>query len=73
MRDTEKAIGLRLKELRLKNGYTLEQVGDKIGKTKKSIQLYENGEVTISVNVLKQLTEDVFGISIGTFLNDVFR
>lgn len=73
MKTTEKLIGVRLKELRLSNDYTLEQVGNKIGKTKKSIQLYELGEVTISVEVLRQLTEDVYGIKIGTFLNDVFK
>lgn len=73
MKTTEKLIGARLKELRLSNDYTLEQVGNKIGKTKKSIQLYELGEVTISVEVLRQLTEDVYGIKIGTFLNDVFK
>ena len=69
---TEQMIGLKLLELRTQNNYTLEEVGNKIGKTKKSIQLYETGEVKISVSVLKHLVEDVYGIKIGTFLNSVF-
>ena len=69
---TEKLIGLRLKELRLQNNLTLEEVGNSVNRTKKSIQLYENGEVTISVRVLKDIVENVYGIKIGTFLNDVF-
>lgn len=73
MKRTEVLIGVALKKLRLENNLTLEEVGNKIGKTKKSIQLYELGEVTISVSVLKQLTEDVYGINIGTFLNSVFN
>lgn len=73
MKKTEVLIGVALRKLRLENDLTLEEVGNKIGKTKKSIQLYELGEVTISVSVLKQLTEDVYGIKIGTFLNSVFN
>lgn len=70
---TERLIGLRLKELRLQNNLTLEEVGNSVNRTKKSIQLYENGEVTISVRVLKDIVENVYGIKIGTFLNDVFK
>lgn len=69
---TEERIGIRLKELREKNNFTLEEVGKKIGKTKKTVQLYEQGQIKISVKVLKDITEKVYGIKIGTFLNDIF-
>lgn len=73
MKTTEEMIGQELKRLRLQNDLTLEEVGNKIGKTKKTVQLYETGKITISVSVLKQITENVFGIKIGTFLNSVFN
>lgn len=69
---TEQLIGQKLFELRSQNNYTLEEVAKKIGRTKKSVQLYETGEVKISVSLLKTIVEDVYGIKIGTFLNSVF-
>lgn len=38
------AIGLRLKELREKAGYTQEEVANVIGISRSAIQMYENGE-----------------------------
>lgn len=36
-------LGGVLKELRLKNNYTLEEVGNKLGVTHKSVQFWEQG------------------------------
>lgn len=64
-------IGNRLKELRLNNKYSLEEVGIKINKTKRTIKAYEDAEISISIVILKQLVEDVYGVRLGTFFNEL--
>lgn len=61
-----------MKDIRIRQDLTLEQVGKRIGRTKKSVQLYEQGDVTISVSILRKIVEGVYGIRLGTFLNNVF-
>ena len=38
-------MGERIKELRIAKGYTLEELGNKLGVKKSAIQKYENGDV----------------------------
>ena len=45
---TEYRIGERIKELRKKNGWTQEQVADKIGVTKSVVSFYERNNRTPS-------------------------
>ena len=45
----------RLKELRKKNGFTQQQLGDMIGVTKVSICCYENGTRTPTLDTLVDL------------------
>lgn len=39
-------IGEKIKELRLKNGYTLEELGDKVGVGKSTVRKWENGMIS---------------------------
>lgn len=50
-----KYIGIKLKDARIKHKYSLEEVGKRIGKTKKTIQRYETGEVRIDIETLDAL------------------
>lgn len=48
-------LGEKLRTLRLKNGYTLEYVAERIGLTFKTIQLYETGQRKPSVPTIAKL------------------
>lgn len=63
-----KKIGEELRALREKHGYSLEEVGIKIGKSRKSIHAYEKGLVDISISNLKKML-DIYGIDVGKFLD----
>ena len=52
---TEYRIGERIKELRKKNGWTQEQVADKIGVTKSVVSFYERNNRTPSPEMLVNL------------------
>lgn len=62
-----KIIGSMLKEARIKSGFTLEQAGEKIGVTAKTIQRYEKGERKINLNNLMELTS-LLGIEYTSFM-----
>lgn len=62
MIDYEK-IGLKIKENRKKFKLTQQELGDKIGKTKSSIQKYEKGLTQIPNDVLEKLAK-VFQMTI---------
>ncbi len=70
--DDKKIVGERLRDLRIKSNLTLEEVGNKIGRTKRQVKSYEDGTTSISLVMLKKITEEVYGIKVGTFLNDIF-
>lgn len=71
MNENQKVLlGGVLKDLRIKNDMTLKEVAAKIGKTHKSVQLYETGEVSISVEVLLDLAK-VYGVAAGDILNKI--
>lgn len=60
-----KRLGEELKILREKNNLTLEEVGLKIGKTHKAVQLYETGMIKrINLEVIKDLCK-VYGVTVG--------
>lgn len=65
-------LGVELRKARIENDLTLEEVGNKVGKTAKSIQLYETGTTTISINVLVDLCK-VYGITPGTILDKIIK
>ena len=56
------AIGNRIKALRKKKGYNQAELADIIGKSLRTLQKYETGEIEVSVAVVNQLAE-VLGAS----------
>ena len=54
---TEYRIGERIKELRKKNGWTQEQVADKIGVTKSVVSFYERNNRTPSPEMLVKFAQ----------------
>lgn len=56
------AIGNRIKALRKKRGYNQTELADIIGKSLRTVQKYETGEIEVSVSVINQLAE-VLGTS----------
>jgi SOS-response transcriptional repressors (RecA-mediated autopeptidases) len=51
----------RLKELRQKQGLTLEELADKINATRSALSRYENGERTPKIDIVAKLA-DYFGV-----------
>ncbi len=48
-------VGSKLKEFRLRNKLTLEEVGKRIGKTKKQVQFYEMGQTKLYLPTIIKL------------------
>ena len=63
-------IGIKLRYLRESNGFTLQQIGDRIGKSRKAIHAYEMGLVSISVDNLQSIL-DIYGLRAGTILDEI--
>lgn len=63
-----KRVGETLRQLRLKNNLTLKEVADRIGKTPKTVQLYETTNTTISLDVIIILCH-TYGVSVDELLN----
>ena len=63
-------LGQRLQKLRNKKGFSLEYVGEKINKTKKTISRYENGEHRMEIDTIKQLC-DLYGYSYEKLISEV--
>lgn len=63
-------LGKRLQQLRNEKGYSLEYVGEKINKTKKTISRYENGEHRMDVETIKALAL-LYGINYDKLMREV--
>ncbi len=50
-------IGKRLQEVRKKNGYNQTELAEMLGKSLRTIQKYESGEIEISVAMLKEIAK----------------
>lgn len=51
------AIGQRIKALRKRKGYNQQELADIIGKSLRTVQKYESGEIEVSIAVVNQLAE----------------
>ena len=51
------AIGLRIRTLRKRKGYNQQELADIIGKSLRTVQKYESGEIEVSIAVANQLAE----------------
>lgn len=65
----ETTIGLIIKGLREKYGYTQERVADFLGIKREMISFYENGEREVPVEVLESLS-NLFGVELEAFFVD---
>lgn len=52
----------KLKEARIKKGYTLEQVAQKLSTTKSAMSMYETGKREVNNNLLVKLS-NLYGVS----------
>lgn len=68
--NTKEKIGFLLKEKRIEKNYSLQRVGDMIGRTKSSIHYYETGKRSIDIDVLEAIC-NVYGIDMYDFLDQV--
>ena len=53
------AIGKRIKILRKKKGYTQQELADILGKSLRTVQKYETGEIEVSSSVVNQLANEL--------------
>ena len=53
------AIGKRIKILRKKKGYTQQELADILGKSLRTVQKYETGEIEVSISVVNQLANEL--------------
>ena len=53
------AIGTRIKNLRKNKGYTQQELADIIGKSLRTLQKYETGEIEVSIAVVNQLAKEL--------------
>ena len=51
------AIGKRIRTLRKRKGYNQKELADIIGKSLRTVQKYESGEIEVSIAVVNQLAE----------------
>ncbi len=62
-------IGLNLKKIRTKNGFTLESIANMLNTTKSTIWAYENGKHLINTSFLFALTNIYNNFSINELFN----
>ena len=51
------AIGLRIRTLRKRKGYNQQELADILGKSLRTVQKYESGEIEVSIAIANQLAE----------------
>jgi transcriptional regulator with XRE-family HTH domain len=65
-------VGQQLKVYRLQNKLTLEEVGQRIGKTKKQVQNYEVGKTRLFLPLLIELCE-LYGVDYRRFIEEAIK
>lgn len=50
-------IGQRVKEVRKKKGYSQQELADLLGKSLRTIQKYENGEIQITIGMINSIAQ----------------
>ena len=63
-----KTFGQRLKKLREKQGLTQTELARKLGKSLRTVQKYESGEIDIPLSMLYSISE-VFDVTISFLTN----
>ena len=65
----EKAIGIRIRELRLNNGMSQQELGDVVGLTATGISYWESGKATPNIDTLETVA-NYFGVSMNYLLGN---
>lgn len=65
-------VGNQLKTFRKNNKLTLEEVGIKLGKTKKQIQNYENGHSRIYLDTIVELCK-IYNVDYSKFVQESIK
>ena len=68
--DERKIIATKMKDLRLKEGWTQNQLAELIGVSFQTIQKYENGKITPNLEIIYKYST-VFSLKAGYFLTGV--
>lgn len=61
-------IGNNIKSIRKKNKLTQKDLADKLNKSVRMVQKYENGEVTPNIEVLKEISK-ILNVSLDSLLD----
>ena len=61
-------IGNNIKSIRKKNKLTQKDLADKLNKSVRIVQKYENGEVTPNIEVLKEISK-ILNVSLDSLLD----
>ena len=64
------ALGVRMRQLRVKKGYSLQQVADAVGVSKAHIWELEKGRTHNPSLALLRALADLFGVTIGHLVNE---
>ena len=70
MEEINRQIGLELRILREAHKYSLEDIGKRIGKSRKTIHAYEMGGGSMSVQTLASILS-IYNVPIGRFLDNL--
>lgn len=70
MESTNIKIGHSLKTIREAQGYSLSEIADKVGKSRKTIHAYEKGTIGISVSNLQNILK-IYNVNVGRFLDNI--
>lgn len=68
-REIDEEIGRRIRDLRVKAGYSQQRVGDHLHVSYQQVQKYEKGETRLSTAKLQEIA-DLFGVGIAHFFGD---
>lgn len=70
MENINKKIGVALQSLREAHGYTLIEIAEMVGKSRKTIHAYEKGSISISVSNLQDILK-IYNLGVGRFLDNI--
>ena len=65
----EKALGVKVRELRLANGMSQQELGNIVGLTATGVSYWESGKAMPSIDALEKVSE-YFGVSVDYLLGN---
>ena len=68
--DFNEVVGLVLREKRIQKGYSLSQLGEKVGSTKQNLQRYEKALIRLKVDMFNKICKEL-GLSPNEILDEI--